>query len=108
MTTVDKVDVDAIVAAALACPAVVELHGGGPHVVATYLPGRRVTGVRVDENTVLVSVVLAYGPVASLAAEVRAAVAPHAGGRSVDVLVADVQLPDDPRKEAAADEPSDG
>jgi len=85
-------DVDVIAAATLACPAVAGLHAGGPLVVATYLPGRRVDGVRVEDDRVLVSVVLLYGvPVRSLERQVRNALAPHVDGRSVDVHVADVQ-----------------
>ena len=92
----DTYDVDTIAAATLACPAVAGLHGGGPHVVATYLPGRRVVGVRVEDHRVLVSVVLAYGvPVRSLEEQVRTALAPHIDGRSVDVYVTDVQTAED-------------
>ncbi|MGH3507015.1 MAG: hypothetical protein ACRDO2_07400 [Nocardioidaceae bacterium] len=60
--------------------------------MATYLPGRRVVGVRVEDRRVLVSVVLASGSsIRSLEAQVRSALAPHVGGRQVDVHVADVQ-----------------
>jgi hypothetical protein len=85
-------DVDAIAAAMLACPAVAGLHEGGTRAVATYLPGRRVVGVRVENRRVLVSVVLASGSsVRSLEVQVRGALAPHVEGRQVDVHVADVQ-----------------
>lgn len=88
----DAYDVDIIAGATVACPAVMGMHGGGPRVIATYLPGRRVEGVRVEDDHVLVSVVLRYGvPVRSLEAQVRAALAPHVGGRSIDVHVADIQ-----------------
>lgn len=88
----DTGDVDAIAAATLACPAVAELHEGGTLAVATYLPGRRVAGIRVEDRRVLVSVVLGSGSsVQSLEAQVRSALAPHVGGRQVDVHVADVQ-----------------
>jgi uncharacterized alkaline shock family protein YloU len=89
-------EVDIIAAAALACPAVAGLRAGGPVAVATYLPGRRVDGVRVGEDRVLVSVVLAYGSsVSSLEKQVRTALAPHVAGRSVDVHVADVESNDE-------------
>lgn len=85
-------DVDAIAAATLGCPAVAGLHEGGSRAVATYLPGRRVIGVRVEDQRVLVSVVLAAGSsVRMLESEVRDRVTPHARGRRVDVHVADVQ-----------------
>ena len=88
----DAGDVDAIAAATLACPAVAGLHEGGTRAVATYLPGRRVVGVRIGERRVLVSVVLASGSsVRSLETQVRSALAPHVLGRQVDVHVADVQ-----------------
>ena len=88
----DTYDVDAIAGAALACPAVARLDEGGTRAVATYLPGRRVVGVRVEDRRVLVSLVLAYGSsVRSLEEQVRSAVEAHVGGRQVDVHVADVQ-----------------
>ncbi|MGZ4575510.1 MAG: hypothetical protein ACXVXY_11020 [Mycobacteriaceae bacterium] len=94
-------DVDAIAAATSGCPAVAGLHEGGARAVATYLPGRRVVGVRVEDHRVLVSVVLASGSsVRSLEAQVRSALAPHVGGRRVDVHVADVQTVTDDAERA--------
>ena len=88
---------DAIVAAVTACPAVASLHGGGLRRTATYLPGRLVEGVHVDDDRVRVSVVAVQGiPVAQVAEQVRAAVAPLVPGRAVDVHVADVQVTDPP------------
>lgn len=90
-------EADELVAAVLACPAVVALHPGRLPQVATYLRGRRVVGVRLAEETIEVSVVSALGtPVRELDAQVRAAVAPYARGRRVDLRVADVQLPGSP------------
>ena len=84
---------DAVAAAVAACPAVASLHGGGLRRTATYLPGRLVEGVHVDEDRVRVSVVATQGvPIEVLAEQVRAAVAPLAPGRAVDVHVADLQL----------------
>lgn len=87
---------DAIASAVAACPAVAELHGGGGlHRVATYLPGRRISGVRVGEDRVAVSVVGIQGiPVSLLADQIRSAVAPLAPGRPVDIHVADLQTLD--------------
>jgi hypothetical protein len=86
-------DVDAIAAAVTACPAVAGLHEGGTRAIATYLPGRRVLGVRVEDQRVLVSVVLASGSsVQMLEAQVRNGLAPHVRGLRVDVHVADVQM----------------
>jgi hypothetical protein len=76
------------------CPGVAALDAGGPVQVATFLPGRRVDGVQVDDDRVLVSVVAAFGmPLIGLANEIRAAAGPRAGGRRVDIHVADLQLP---------------
>ena len=87
-------EVDLLAAAVLGCPAVVSLHPGGPRYVATFLPGRRVGGVRVDDTVVEVAVVAAAGiPVHSVASQVRSAVASLAAGRAVDVHIADVAPP---------------
>ncbi len=87
-------EVDLLAAAVLGCPAVVSLHPGGPRYVATFLPGRRVGGVRVDDTVVEVAVVAAAGiPVQSVASQVRSAVATLAAGRAVDVHIADVAPP---------------
>jgi hypothetical protein len=97
------VEADLIAAAVLACPAVAGLHaGGGVRQVATYLPGRRVPGVRVDEAGVQVSVVAAPGVrLPAVAAQVRSALTGLAGRRPVDVHIADVALPE-PRDDRAA------
>lgn len=83
---------DLIAAAVLRCPAVVALHPGGHRQVATYLPGRRVAGVHVDDDGIRIALVGVIGvPVRELDAQVRSAVAPYALGRPVDVYVADIQ-----------------
>ncbi len=88
---------DAIAAAVAACPAVASLHGGGLRRTATYLPGRLVEGVHVDEDRVRVSVVAVQGvPVSDVAGQIRAAVAPLVPGRAVDVHIADLQLTEQP------------
>jgi uncharacterized alkaline shock family protein YloU len=85
---------DAVAAAAAGCPAVASLHGGGLLRTATYLPGRLVEGVHVDDDRVRVSVVALHGvPVAVVAGQVREAVGGVVPGRAVDVHVADVRLP---------------
>jgi hypothetical protein len=90
--TLAAADVDALAAAVMACPAVGGMHEGGTQAVASYLPGRRVVGVRVEDHRVLVSVVLAAGySVRVLEDQVRSNLAPLAGGQRVDVHVADVQ-----------------
>ncbi|MCE0766082.1 hypothetical protein LWC35_24715 [Pseudonocardia kujensis] len=74
-------------------PAVVRLDGGIFGAVATYLPGHRLVGVRVDEHggPVEVAVVLSLAaPIPEVVAQLRARVAAVAGGRPVDVTVSDV------------------
>ncbi len=89
-----EVDVDAVAAAVAALPEVASLASGGLVPVATYLPGRRVLGVRVEDTAVTVAVVGAlWTPVATLASSVRRAITPLAGGRRIDVHVEDVAAP---------------
>src|SRR3954452_4021578 len=101
----EQPDPDAIAAAVTGCPSVRGLSGGVAGEVATYLPGRRVTGVRVNPGRVEVHVVARYGaPLQALDSEVRAAVqaaAPVFGGEplTVDVIVADVENPFAPDEE---------
>lgn len=104
MSTQQALDVDVVAAATLQCPAVAGLHQGGTRFVVTYLPGRRVVGVRLDADRVLVSVVLARGAsVPSLDKQVRDALAPLVEGRLVDVHVADVDTGEALRKGSAED-----
>ncbi len=85
------VDADAVAAAALACPEVVSLSGGQFGEVATYLPGRRVAGVRVTTDRVDVHVVARYGvPLHQIADRVRRTVAPAVAGLPVDVTFDDI------------------
>lgn len=91
--TVEARTADAVAAAVLTCPAVAGLDAGGVgHRTVTYLPGRRVEGVHVDEDRIAVAVVGVQGiPMAVLADQVRTAVAQWAAGRPVDVHVADLR-----------------
>jgi hypothetical protein len=90
---IDGVDVDAVARAARGCPGVEDLDGDFPE-VATYLPGRRVFGVRVGSHAVEVHVRTAWNmPAREIAIGVQAAVAPLAGGRAVDVTIADLGNP---------------
>ena len=67
------------------------LSGGRLGGVGTYLPGRRVTGVVLRDNDLEVHIVGRYGvPVAEIAAEVRRAVEPYAGERTVHVIIEDL------------------
>lgn len=86
-------DPDLIAAAVSGCALVARLSGGLAGEVATYLPGRRVTGVRVGLDRVSVHVVGRYGPpVAEIAGQVQDAVRPLAGDRTIEVVVDDLDV----------------
>lgn len=94
MTSNGLVDADAVAAAVLRVPTVASLGKGEGVEVATYLPGRRVVGVRVNDDGVEVHVVARWGAsLPDLGDEVRAAVAPHVSGRRVEVHVEDIEVP---------------
>lgn len=66
---------EVVAAAALAVPGVVRLHGGRFGELGTYLPGRRVVGVRIDDEGTEVHVVVSdLAPVPQTAARVQRAV----------------------------------
>ncbi len=87
---------DQVAAAVLAVRGVTDLHGGMFGETATYLPGRRVLGVRLTENVTDIHLSLAYGaPVFATAQQVRTAVAALVPG-PVNVTVEDVVPHTDP------------
>lgn len=80
-----------IAAAVSAAPGVAALSGGRLGGVGTYLPGRRVTGVVIRDDDLEVHVIGRYGvSVAEIAADVRRAVEPYAGDRTVHVIIEDL------------------
>ncbi len=88
-------DLDAVAAAVSACPPVAALAGGAYGEIATYLPGRRLLGVRLSGEELEVHVVARWGtPLPEVAHRVREAVAPLAGGRPVTVYIDDIEVPD--------------
>jgi hypothetical protein len=90
---VDGVDVDVVALAVQQCPAVSGLDGGRFGEVASYLPGRRVTGVVVGSGRVRVQVRSRWGvPAAVLARQITAALAPVTS-KPVDVVIADIDDP---------------
>ena len=89
-------DLEAVAAAALGSPLIAGLTGGRFGDVATYLPGRRLVGVREVDGTIEVHVVAKWGtPLPEVADVVRAAVATHAGGAPVAIFVDDIEVPDE-------------
>ncbi|MEO8850811.1 MAG: hypothetical protein ABI360_03675 [Allobranchiibius sp.] len=92
---------DSIATAILAIPGVHDLHAGTAGQFATYLPGRRVNGVRAIDGGYDVHIVLAWGhPVSATADAVRAVVQQINPGR-VDVTIEDVARKSVARLEAA-------
>ena len=92
---VDGVDVDAVHGTVLACPHVADLGSGLLGAAATYLPGRRLEGVRITDDAIELEVRMTWGPsAADVAAEIRAAVVPLAEGRRVDVAITDILVPE--------------
>ncbi len=102
----DLPDADAIAAAVATCPSVSGLSGGIAGEIATYLPGRRVSGVRSNPGFVEVHVVTRYGsPLHEVEAEVRGAVqAAVPGPLTIHVVLADVE---DPFAPAEDDQPEE-
>jgi hypothetical protein len=86
---------DLIAETATGCPAVAGLTQVPGIPVATYLPGRTVSGVAVRPGEVEVCVVARYGlPLSQVAAQVRRAMAPLVPGRVVDVVIGDIAPPE--------------
>lgn len=82
--------IDAVAAAVRSVDGVADLHGGTFGETATYLPGRRVPGVRMTPDGTEVHVALLLGaPIRETAQAVRRAVAAQVPG-PVDVTVEDV------------------
>ena len=97
-------DVEAVAAAALGSPLIADLSGGRFGEIATYLPGRRILGVREVDGTVEVHVVARWGtPLPEVADVLRAAVTPHAGGLPVAVFVEDIEVPAEPTQAAISE-----
>jgi len=86
---------DAVRAAVLAVGGVADTHTGTFGEVGTYLPGRRVPGVRLRRDGAEVHAVLEWGaPVGATADAIRAATASLTGA-AVDVVIQDVAAPPD-------------
>jgi hypothetical protein len=83
---------EALLAAVLAVPGVARMSGGRFGEVASYLPGRRVTGIRVAPECVTVHIVLRPAtPALPVAKAVRHAVRALAGAVRVDIGIDDIQ-----------------
>ncbi|MBA3523723.1 MAG: Asp23/Gls24 family envelope stress response protein [Geodermatophilaceae bacterium] len=89
---------DLVGAAVLSCPDVAAMSGGRWGEVATYLPGRRVSGVVITPGStgtrIAVHVVARFGPtMAEVSRQVLAAVRSVVPGAVVDVFIDDLAEP---------------
>jgi uncharacterized alkaline shock family protein YloU len=89
---------DRIAAAVRSVPGVAGLHPGMFGEVGTYLPGRRIPGIRIDDGTVRVHISVLFGEhLRDVAAAVRSAIAAQIPEAAViDVTVEDVTDPRPP------------
>lgn len=91
-----SIDADVVAEAATSCRSVAGLSSGPFRDVATYLPHRRVFGVRVTADHLEIHVVAKWGPpLARVGEEVQAAVRSVAGTLPVEVFIDDIELPSD-------------
>lgn len=86
---------DVIVVMVTTVPGVAAMHSGRFGEVATYLPGRRVAGVRVRADRVEVHVTVTWGADLLTTADAIRAVAEPVAGRPVHVVIQDVLGPPD-------------
>ncbi len=88
---VDGVDVDAVARAVRACAGVADLYSGRFGEIGSYLPGRRIGGVQVDDAAVTVHIRARWGyGVRDLFAQIDAVTTTLRHGRRVDVVVDDI------------------
>ncbi len=92
---VDGVDLDAVATAVRACSAVADLYTGPTaESVATYLPGRTISGLKLARDAVTIQVCSLWDvPAVQVAGQIRTTVRPYVGGRRIDVVIADLTPP---------------
>jgi hypothetical protein len=108
-TAAPQPDVDQITASGLACRDIAELHGGRFGEAATYLPGRRVTGIRVTPTEIFVHVVArCSAPMRQIEDAVRCAVTSQSAGLPVTPVIEDLVVddPDPPPSDHRKETPS--
>jgi hypothetical protein len=105
-TIVDGVDIDAVHAAIAGCPGVSSVGSGTVASLTTYLPGRRVSGIRVNPDSLEIEIVALWGAsVGELNTRIRQALAPLVSHRRLDITVADIDLPASPVSPSADQRP---
>jgi hypothetical protein len=88
-----------VAAAVAAHPAVAGMHGGIYGSVTTYLPGRKLVGVRIgdgDEPVEVAVVLRPDRPIPEVVCALRSEVSRLCGGAAVDITVADIVIPGEP------------
>jgi hypothetical protein len=102
---VDGIDVDDIQAAVLTCPGVAGLGSGTIGELATYLPGRRVAGIRVSATLVELEICAVWGaPAQQIAAQILTALAAIVTDRPVEITIVDIAPPTQQRRGISAAE----
>jgi hypothetical protein len=91
---VDGIDLDAVASAVQACPGVSDLTDGRFGDATSYLPGRRLTGVAVREDSLRISVRARWGVTASdLLDQITLALTPIGSDRRIEVVIAEIDDP---------------
>ena len=91
---VDGIDVDHLRTAVLRCSGVAGLGSGTIGELATYLPGRRVPGIRVTPELVELEICAAWGsPAKLIASQIWEALATVVPDRPVEILITDIAPP---------------
>jgi hypothetical protein len=102
MSTPGTVGADTVAGIARAVPGVVDLHTGGYGEIATYLPGRRVAGVRINGSRIEIHIVASTTtPLRDTARATADAVTAAFPDHTVDVFIGDVATPEAPHAETA-------
>lgn len=88
--------VDRVVNAVTAVDGVAGIHAGGPGSAATYLPGRTVSGVRLDQDSGQINVIVEFRGDADLIdiADRARQAASDAAGFPIHVVVSDITVPE--------------
>jgi hypothetical protein len=93
-TLVDGVDLDAVHAAVNSCPGVARVGSGSVAALTTYLPGRRIPGIRINPDTVELEVIAEWDSnAANIGRAIQSVVTGLAGARRVDITITDIDLP---------------
>jgi hypothetical protein len=106
---VDGIDIDRLAAAVRSCSGVEDLDAGALGSATCYLPGRRVTGIRITDDRVTIQVRSRWGvPASVLGQQIRQTVSGLLGDRRLEIVVSDVDDPPMPTGSWPAGNPLTG